>query len=74
MEVPRLLWTPDEKLKNTSNLKKYLDWLDRTKGLSLGEYNSLWKWSVDQPDDFWESLWQYFAILHDGTYKSVFTG
>ncbi|HEX6225658.1 MAG TPA: acetoacetate--CoA ligase, partial [Chryseolinea sp.] len=32
---------------------------------------ALWKWSVENSNDFWESIWQYFDILHDGSYRSA---
>jgi len=74
MESPRLLWTPSEKLKNESNLHHYLQWLKENKNLSFDDYHPLWDWSVNNPSDFWESLWQYFNVLHDGGYQQVING
>jgi acetoacetyl-CoA synthetase len=28
-------------------------------------YAALWRWSVDQPSEFWDSIWDYFAVLGD---------
>jgi acetoacetyl-CoA synthetase len=71
METPRLLWTPSESLKNGSNLAQYMKWLKTNRNLSFTDYQTLWEWSVNHADDFWESLWTYFGILHDGDYKQV---
>ncbi len=30
------------------------------------DYESLWRWSVGDPDAFWGSIWEYFG-LGDGT-------
>ncbi|MEY3249012.1 MAG: hypothetical protein RL742_1055, partial [Bacteroidota bacterium] len=26
-------------------------------------YQALWQWSVDQPGDFWQSIWDYFGVI-----------
>lgn len=74
MDSPRLLWTPDEEMKDHSNLRHYMRWLESRKDLRFGDYHQMWQWSVEKPDEFWESLWQYFDILHEGSYRSVSGG
>ena len=59
----KLLWEPSVPFKNNSNLSKYIRWLANEKGLSFANYEALWKWSVEQEADFWESIWQYFKII-----------
>ena len=71
MEPALLLWAPSEKFKDESNLKSYLDWLGKNKNLTFRDYHDLWNWSVKNISDFWESLWQYFNIIHDGSYQEV---
>lgn len=70
----KLLWTPSEDLKHNANVAHYINWLIATQNLSFSDYDELWQWSVDHPDEFWESLWKYFDILHDGYYTNVVTG
>ena len=43
-----------------------LDWLAKTENLRFESYQDLWQWSVDHPDTFWRTIWDYFDILHDG--------
>jgi acetoacetyl-CoA synthetase len=31
-------------------------------GAPGGDYHDLWQWSVDQPADFWRSVWEYFDV------------
>jgi acetoacetyl-CoA synthetase len=40
-------------------------WLDR----GLGSYDELWRWSVDELEDFWASIWEYFEVA--GGYERV---
>jgi acetoacetyl-CoA synthetase len=74
MDSPRLLWTPDENVKNNSNLNIYMQWLKKNEGLSFVDYHELWKWSVENPEAFWKTIWNYFGIMHDGNFSQVISG
>lgn len=74
MSTATLLWEPSEKFVQDSNLSHYMQWLREHKNLSFSDYQSLWSWSTENVEAFWESLWQYFAILHDGNYEAVISG
>ena len=41
---------------------RYLEWLETARGLHLAGYDDLWRWSVDDLDAFWSSVWDYFEI------------
>lgn len=36
--------------------------LDQT----FADYDALWAWSVEQPNDFWRAAWQHFDVPADG--------
>lgn len=65
-----MLWTPSKQLAESSNIRSYTRWL-ASKGHDVGSYNQLWRWSVDNIDEFWESVWNYFSIIHGGSYTDV---
>lgn len=67
----KVLWTPDVKFKGDSCLNQYMQWLSREKGLSFEDYHGLWKWSIGEIADFWESIWEYFDIQAHQPYESV---
>lgn len=56
------LWEPSEEQKQQANITKYMQWLEREKGLKFQTRNELWQWSVDKLEDFWASLWEFFSI------------
>jgi acetoacetyl-CoA synthetase len=60
-----LLRSPQPEAVTTSNIARYLLWLERERGLRFADYDELWQWSVNELNEFWESLWQYFAIVSD---------
>jgi acetoacetyl-CoA synthetase len=68
-----LLWEPNDKWKQQSNIYEYMKWLKQHKNLDFDDYHSLWKWSTEELEDFWESLWGYFNIQSEQTYETVLT-
>jgi acetoacetyl-CoA synthetase len=56
------LWEPTEKVKENANLTSYLRWLASKRNLKFQTYQQLWEWSVEDPAEFWGSLWDYFGI------------
>src|SRR5690349_14180618 len=64
-----LLWRPSEKDIRQANLTAYVQWLKQYYALSFEGYQPLWEWSVNHTSAFWESIWKYFDILHDGKFQ-----
>ena len=70
-DLPTPLWAPSDTFKNQSRLKHYMDWLAEQRGLEFEAYADLWAWSVNQVEDFWESIWEYFDLISHTPYTSV---
>ena len=66
-----LLWEPSEQMKEQANIRHYMQWLAREKGLHFTTPDELWAWSVDKIEDFWASQWDYFSIKASKPYESV---
>lgn len=66
-----LLWEPSEQRKENSNLNHFMNWLKANKNLNVTDYTSLWKWSVDQTEEFWEAIWDYFQIQSKAPYQTI---
>src|ERR1700680_4454581 len=66
-----LLWEPTEQMKEQANIRHYMQWLAREKGLLFTSPDELWAWSVDKIEDFWASLWDYFHIKASKPYETV---
>jgi acetoacetyl-CoA synthetase len=61
----KLLWEPSQEAKEHAELTRYMGWLDR----GFETYDDLWRWSVEDIEGFWASLWDYFEI--GGSYDRV---
>lgn len=71
MESPRKLWSPQKDFLQQSNLTLFAQWLRKENNLDFNEYSSLWKWSIDNPADFWESIWKFFQVKSYSPYTQV---
>jgi acetoacetyl-CoA synthetase len=69
--APERLWTPPPELVEASRLVEYMRWLAAERGLSFGRYEELWKWSVDDLEGFWGSIWDFFEVSADGERAAV---
>src|SRR5882762_9191253 len=67
----QLLWTPRPEFAAGSNMARFQAWLRSARGVATADYESLWRWSVSEPAAFWTAIWDYFDILHDGSYASA---
>ena len=63
VEEGRLLWEPSEQRRAESVVSRYLTWLRDSRGVSVEGPRDLWKWSVDDLDAFWLSLWDFCDIV-----------
>lgn len=66
-----LLWTPSRAWVERSNLTAYQHWLARTHKLDFETYDELWRWSVDDLDAFWASIWEYCGVQASTPYDKV---
>jgi acetoacetyl-CoA synthetase len=78
---PRILWEPSPEFIRNSNMFKYAEWLKANYGKDFGlsedakanvkAYNSMWRWSVESLEEFWETTWKYFNIISHTPYTKV---
>jgi acetoacetyl-CoA synthetase len=61
-EQGALLWEPDEERRERATLTRFMAWLEAERGLSFDDYEALWRWSTDDLDAFWGSIWDYFDV------------
>ncbi|WP_433252466.1 acetoacetate--CoA ligase [Streptosporangium sp. CA-135522] len=69
VEEGALLWEPTPEVVWDAKITRYMEWLGRP-----GDYESLWRWSVDAPADFWTSVWDYFGVVGERGDGPVISG
>jgi acetoacetyl-CoA synthetase len=56
------LWEPSAEVVERAQITRYLHWLwDR--GVLAESYDEVWRWSVTEPDAFWDSIWDFFGVV-----------
>ncbi|MCO5315504.1 MAG: acetoacetate--CoA ligase [Solirubrobacterales bacterium] len=63
------LWTPTEEAISGSGLTRFTNWLALERGLEFTDYAGLHQWSAAEPDAFWLAVWEYFDVIHSGTFE-----
>jgi acetoacetyl-CoA synthetase len=74
MAAPPLLWEPSAERRERAGLTAFMRWLSGDRGLSFSDYSELWRWSVDELEDFWAAIWEYFDVISSGGYERVLSG
>ncbi len=58
-----ILWQPSESQIQQANITDFKQSVNEKYSLSLDDYASLYQWSIDQPEDFWSSFWDYSGLI-----------
>ncbi len=65
------IWRPSDARIERAGITRYRRWLLEKRGLEFPDYESLWRWSVDKIEDFWESIWQFTGVQAHHPYRRV---
>ncbi len=71
MLAGELLWTPGPDRIRRANVTALSEWLATERGRHFEDYHSLWRWSVEDLEGFWQALWDYFAIESSAPHARV---
>src|ERR1700755_916369 len=70
---PPIVWTPSPERIASATITRYGKWRNETRGLELEGYPDLWQWSVDELEQFWGSIWEFFEVQASEPYVRVLT-
>jgi acetoacetyl-CoA synthetase len=65
------MWSPPDDVRDTFEVGRYLKWLEAERGLTFDDYDALWRWSVDDQEAFWGSIWDFFGVKAHAPYEQV---
>jgi acetoacetyl-CoA synthetase len=68
---PRPLWTPSATRIAQAGITRYLAWLKEHHGLTFKGYESLWRWSIDEIEAFYETIWHFGGVISHSPYRQV---
>ncbi len=67
------LWVPSVQRRERANLTHFSRWLTEQRRVDLPQYDypALWRWSVENLEDCYAAIWEYFDVQSEGGYDRV---
>jgi acetoacetyl-CoA synthetase len=66
-----VLWSPPADMRETTEIGRFMDWLERERQLRFADYHELWRWSVDDLEGFWGAITDFFGVRFRTPYSRV---
>ena len=66
-----ILWEPVRLPDSTTVVGRFVDRLARERGIAVGGYDDLWRWSVGDLEGFWAAVWEFFGVRAATRYERV---
>ena len=57
------LWTPSPERVEHSNLRRFMKAVTDQWGVDVPDYSSLYRWSIQQPEAFWKTVWGFGNVI-----------
>src|SRR5262249_30263991 len=54
-----------------SQLTRYMRWVEENRDLRFEDYAALWRWSTNEIEEFWATIWEYFDVISEASYDQV---
>jgi acetoacetyl-CoA synthetase len=63
---PKLLWRPSAERAERATIARFARAVGRE-----GDYDALWRWSVEDLEGFWGAIWEFFDVQASEPYERV---
>jgi acetoacetyl-CoA synthetase len=63
---PKVLWTPSDERVERAQITRFARAVGRE-----GDYDGLWRWSVEDLEGFWAAVWDFFDVQASEPYERV---
>ncbi len=65
------LWTPSDQTIENANITQFMNSINGQYSLNLSSFDDLYKWSIENIEDFWAAMWDFGDIVASQRYNSV---
>ncbi len=69
--MAKLLWQPSEERIRSTNMYRFMDFINRKYQQNFNDYRGLYQWSVENIPDFWAAMWEFADIKASQPYSEV---
>jgi len=71
--IPKILWQPSERAMADAQLTQFAQQLIRNRKLDLNSYPDFYRWSVENPEEFWSDAWDFCGVVSSRKGSTVLT-
>ena len=65
------LWTPSKNRIKNSNMSAFMKYVPKYFNRKIDTYDELYKWSVNETEEFWKSIWEVSGVIHSRKFKKI---
>lgn len=58
-------------MRQSTELARFMGWAGERHGRRFADYGELWRWSVDELEDFWADIWEFCGVRASKRYERV---
>jgi acetoacetyl-CoA synthetase len=67
------LWEPSAAERERAEMTRFMRWVGERRGRPFADYDELWRWSIDQLEEFWASIWEFCGVRASRPAERVLT-
>ncbi len=65
------LWSPSAQWRERAEMTRFARWAGERAGRTFADYDELWRWSVEEIEEFWAAIWEYCGVRASRPYEQV---
>jgi acetoacetyl-CoA synthetase len=65
------MWEPPPEQRESVEMARFMEWVAQRRGRAFAGYDELWRWSVDELEEFWASVWEFCGVRASRPYERV---
>jgi acetoacetyl-CoA synthetase len=69
--IGEILWEPPADLRQSTQIGRFMAFAERRCDQRFAGYDDLWRWSVQDLEGFWGSIWEFFDLRAHAPFERV---
>ncbi len=70
-DLPIPLWEPTAQDRERAEMTRFMRFAGERRGRAFADYDQLWRWSVDELEEFWACIWEFCGVRASKPYERV---
>src|ERR1700727_2893229 len=69
--IGEILWQPPADLRQSRQIGRFMEFAEGRCDRRFAGYDDLWRWSVEDLEGFWGSIWEFFELRSHAPFEQV---